>query len=534
MLDGCPACGASAPTGARFCGRCGAGLAVVVCPTCSVPNAWDHAFCSGCGAGLATGVRPAPARGIVLDTPTIEERKLATILFADVVGFTTLAEHADPEDVAHRVDAAFRRLAFIVENHGGRVDTYLGDGFMATFGVPTALGDEADRAVAAGLAIAAERPEDLRFSVGVNSGDVLVTSMGGATTVIGDAVNVAARLEKVAAAGQVLVGPTTAEMCGPGLRLLRRPAILVKGRATPVEVFEAVGQQQPPSSGPDALPVFGRENDLAFLLGQWRRTVDEGRPAIVVMTGEPGIGKTRLLDHFIDHARCDGAHVVKVTYPAYGGLAGPQVGAEVARQLGLSGDPTIDEPILAMADKLDKRGDALVPPGGCARATAAAVPGSSPDADAVPGVVRDPETLFVDQVFAFRRLAEARSQQGPLLVVLDDVHRSTDRLLEMLARINAQIGPVPVLTVLVGRPGDGRWMAGFPSASVLRVGPVGATAARQLVDAVAPGLEESHADAVLDRAGGSPLFLRELAAMVAAGGSHGAPLAGSTTTLVTT
>ena len=164
--------------------------------------------------------------------PAVEERKLATVLFADVVGFTSFAERTDPEVVARIVDAAFRQLAEVVTEHGGTVDKYMGDSMMAVFGVPVAHDDDAERAVAAGLAVRA-LGGDLAFSIGINSGEVMATTVGhaGDVTVIGDTVNVAARLEKVAAPGEVLCGRLTAELAGRGVWFRERRAGAAQGQA---------------------------------------------------------------------------------------------------------------------------------------------------------------------------------------------------------------------------------------------------------------------------------------------------------------
>ncbi|MDQ1397397.1 MAG: hypothetical protein QOG64_2656, partial [Acidimicrobiaceae bacterium] len=134
----CRACGTANDDNYRFCGTCGASLGGARCATCGFVNASGQRFCGQCGGNLTTD-RPAP---VAVTTPA-DERKLATVLFADVVGFTTLAEHADPEAIAAKVDAAFRRLAAIVTSHGGTVDKYMGDCLMAMFGVPSAHDDDA-------------------------------------------------------------------------------------------------------------------------------------------------------------------------------------------------------------------------------------------------------------------------------------------------------------------------------------------------------------------------------------------------------
>ena len=201
----CARCGRSNPAGFSFCGGCGAPLLHMACTTCGAAVPPGQPFCGSCGAALdvdAQAVIATPADGQpTAPEPVREERKLATVLFADVVGFTTLAEDTDHEAVASAVSAAFRRLAEIVDEYGGTVDKYMGDCLMAVFGVPLAHDDDAERAVAAALAMR-DTVDDLSFSIGVNTGEVMATTMPGEgrLTVIGDTVNVAARIEKAAAA----------------------------------------------------------------------------------------------------------------------------------------------------------------------------------------------------------------------------------------------------------------------------------------------------------------------------------------------
>ena len=192
----CTSCRTDNPSAFRFCGTCGLMLAARRCDGCGFSTPIAFAFCGSCGAAYDPG-RGNPG----------EERKLATVLFADVVGFTSMSEDSDPELMARLVDTAFRRLSDIVVSHGGTVDKYIGDSVMAVFGVPVSHDDDAERAVAAALAIQVA-DMGLGFSIGVNTGEVMVMAMGGGSvTVMGDVVNVAARLQKEASRGQVLVGP---------------------------------------------------------------------------------------------------------------------------------------------------------------------------------------------------------------------------------------------------------------------------------------------------------------------------------------
>jgi class 3 adenylate cyclase len=266
----------------------------------------------------------------------VEERKLATVLFADVVGFTSLAERTDPEAVARLVDRALGRLAQVVVDHGGTVDKYMGDALMAVFGVPVAHDDDAERAVAAALAMRALGGE-LTFSIGINSGEVMATTLGrpGGMTVIGDVVNVAARLEKVAGPGEVICGPLTAQLAGRAVSLRRRPPVALKGKREPVEAWEAIGLRPfELDAADDRPPLVGRDTELTFLRGQWEAVRNERVARVVVLCGDAGSGATRLANELAAAASGDG-RVVRVSYPAYGPIGGARVMAEMIRQLGL-------------------------------------------------------------------------------------------------------------------------------------------------------------------------------------------------------
>src|SRR5579863_2088148 len=245
----CPACDTSNPDGFRFCGACGTSLTLGICPDCGAGSMPGQLFCGRCGArlvgagdgGAMSAAVTALGGGQMVPEPAeapVEERKLATVLFADVVGFTSLAERNDHEVVARMVDAAFRQLGEVVVAHGGSVDKYMGDSVMAVFGVPVSHEDDAERAVAAGLAMR-ELGGDLAFSIGINSGEVMAATVGraGDFTVIGDTVNVAARLEKVASAGEVLCGRLTVDLAGRGAVFRERQPVLLKGKREPVEVW---------------------------------------------------------------------------------------------------------------------------------------------------------------------------------------------------------------------------------------------------------------------------------------------------------
>ncbi|HEY5023338.1 MAG TPA: adenylate/guanylate cyclase domain-containing protein [Acidimicrobiales bacterium] len=481
----CPTCNETNPDGYLFCGHCGSALPVGGCPSCGATISDGQRFCGQCGAGVDGAVARPPS-------PALEERKLATVLFADVVGFTSLAERTDPEVVARLVDTAFRELGDIVADHGGAVDKYMGDSVMAVFGVPLAHDDDAERAVAAAMAMR-HLGGDLVFSIGVNSGEVMATAMGagGGMTVIGDTVNVAARLEKAAGPGEVLCGRLTTELVGGRISFRARQPILLKGKQEPVEVWEAVSLQpvdlQPTAPGP---PLVGRDDELAFLEAQWRRVGRDRKPQVVVVCGDAGSGKTRVTAELARLAERDGT-VVRSTYPAYGSLGGSRVAADVVRQLGPISDAEVTARVMSLAGEMDQSLQSI-----------------------------DPAGMHQEQLWALGRLLQDKGSSRPLLILIDDMHRSGDQMLQVLGELSGRLHNVALLTVLVGRSEPGEWLAAFPAATTVRLGPLSNADAVALAGGFVGDkpLAPEAADFLVDRAGGNPLYLRELVSMARAQG----------------
>ena len=459
------------------------------CPSCAAPNPEGQRFCGSCGAELTAESDLRDVQAQQADPHLQDERKLATVLFADVVGFTSLSERTDPEVVAHMVDAAFKDLGEVVADHGGRVDKYMGDSLMAVFGVPVAHDDDAERAVAAGLAMR-QLGGDLVFSIGINSGEVMATAVGrGDLTVIGDTVNVAARLEKAAAPGEVLCGRLTVELAGDRVKFRERQAVLLKGKSAPVEVWEALSMLQvgtgATAEGP---PLIGRTEELSFLRSQWRRALRDRSAQVVVVCGEAGSGKTRLLDE-LDVTLGEEVPVVRCVYPAYGAMGGARVAAEIIGQLGPAQDPDVNARVRSVAGEID---------------------------DSLKSM--DPAAVRQEQVWAFGRLLKEKAQPQGLLVVIDDMHRADDRTLELLGELAGRLSGIPLLTVLAGRTEPGEWLGRFRTVTTVRLGPLGPEDAVALADAFVgdkPFAPES-ANLLVELAGGNPLYLRELVSMTRA------------------
>jgi class 3 adenylate cyclase/tetratricopeptide (TPR) repeat protein len=481
----CPSCGSANPEANAFCGQCGAALAVATCPSCYAPNTPSQRFCGKCGAAL---------EGVVATATTsagqqLDERKLATVLFADVVGFTSLAERTDPEIVAHMVDTAFRELGEAVAAHGGTVDKFMGDSVMAVFGVPTAHDDDAERAVAAALAMR-DLGGDLAFSIGVNSGEVMATAVGRAAdmTVIGDTVNVAARLEKAAGPGEVLCGRLTVELARGRVRFREHQPVLLKGKREPVEVWVAESLRPTDTEWSATGPrLVGRDDELGFLEAQWRRALKERQTRVLLLTGEAGSGKTRLQSELASVAATAGdATIIRATYPAYGVMGGARLAKEIARQLGPAMDAAVNARVRSVAGELD------------------------PSLDLI-----DPEGMQQEQLWAFVRLLQEKAKEGPLLLALDDMHNSDDRTLEIINDVASRLSEVSVLMLLSGRAEPGDWLARFPDATSVRLGPLpradAVLLAAELVGEMP--LSSEAAEFLAERASGNPLYLRELVAM---------------------
>ncbi|MCC7372925.1 MAG: AAA family ATPase [Chloroflexi bacterium] len=307
----CPRCQELTPDDSKFCNQCGTALSLV-CESCSTVNTVGSRFCSQCGRPLLTGGLPSAGERGLARSPILgdEQRRPVTVVFADIVGFTALSERLDPEEVRDVTAACFGRLVEEIVRRGGTVDKFIGDAVMALFGTPVAHEDDAVRAVDAALAMQAtlgeingelERDHGLRLElrIGVNTGEVVagVREVGGFhdATVIGDTVNTASRLQTAAPPSSVLVGEMTARLARHLFELEPTLPLTLKGKAEPVQAYRALGPLTTvPLADAATLPIVGRADELTALAARLDR-LEAGEGGIVVVTGEPGAGKSRLL-----------------------------------------------------------------------------------------------------------------------------------------------------------------------------------------------------------------------------------------------
>lgn len=490
--------------------------------------------CLDCQGALPPGARFCPTCGtpVGADSPG-EERRIVSVLFADIEGFTALAERLDPEQVKEMLDTCFGGLVPVIHDHGGHVDKIIGDEIMAIFGAPTAHGDDPERAVRAAMALGAALAEvdtSLRLRVGVNTGEVVAGAVGPANTytVIGDVVNTAHRLVTAASSGEVLVGESTRHATRDVVVYRSRGTVDLKGKSDPVPVWAAVGRIEPsgvPVVGPGR-PLIGRARDIEVLQGSVVAALNEAQTEVVTLVGEAGVGKTRLLTELASLVSGPPieARVLWTTCPPYGpgGNLGP-LGDLVRLALDLPAGLEPSEQVERLGDRLAALG-AGGGEGGVLQARLegllglARFPARAFDSDPGPmwSGILDQQMAAVRSVF--KRLAAA----GPVLVVVDDLHWASDEVLEFFAQLPEKAAGLH-LVVLAGARDDLLERRSpitriAPGRSTRTLEPLGASAmaelaslhlARERPDGEAV-LGPAAAESLVAVAGGNPLVLEQL------------------------
>jgi class 3 adenylate cyclase/tetratricopeptide (TPR) repeat protein len=454
---------------------------------------------------------------------TSGERKLVTLLFSDLTGYTALAASLDPEEVFSFIRPTLADLQRVVEDHGGSVPQILGDGFMAVFGVPAAHEDDAERAVRAALAVR-DRVRELNegrsgLSIpevhsGVNSGEVMVGPASDASgiAVVGDVVNTASRLADLASAGTVLVDEHTWRRTKHAIRYGRRRLFAAKGKPEPVAAYDA---RAPRTSSPAgrAAPLVGaefvdRELQLERLSAEFRTVLRYGRARVVIVSGEAGAGKTRLASEFT--RRHPNALVLAGRSTAYGNRVAlsPLAAAigEIAGVVPGSSTPASRRRILALAHRVGTDDD----PRHVARGLSLLLGISDHPEGHGPGGIDE-------ALAAARAVLEGLARERPVVVLLDDLHWADPAVVEALGSIRSHAWSGPLLLVGLTRSESLNRMKAL---TLVELDAIPEDAMDELASlalgkkAFTPALRR-----VVTRAGGNPLFLEEsLSMLVEAGG----------------
>jgi class 3 adenylate cyclase/tetratricopeptide (TPR) repeat protein len=521
----CPNCGTANEAGRKFCGECATRL-VVPCPNCGTPNTPGTKFCGECGTAVSapSAVGPAveaPVAGAqpIHDQP-VAERRLVSVLFIDLVGFTTYAEGRDAEDVRDTLTRYFALATDIIERYGGTIEKFIGDAVMAVWGAPIAREDDAERAVRAALdLVSAVRTlaPGVESRAGVLTGEAAVT-MGAPNQgmVAGDLVNTASRLQSVAPPGVVLVGEATHRAASQSIAFEEAGEQTLKGKSAAIPAWRAIRvvAERGGRNRVDALeaPFVGRDEDLRLLKDLFHATARENRTRLVSVVGPAGIGKSRLAREFLIYV--DG--LVDTVWwhdgrcPAYGdGISFWALGEMVRGRAGL----------LETDDETTTRAKV-------AETVARHVPDAEerrwiePALLALLGIESgaDPRQLFGAWRTFFERLAASL----PVVMVFEDLHFADSGLLDFIDHLLEWSRGVPIYVVTLARPElmDRRpsWGAGQRTFTSMALEPLSKASMRELLGGLVPGLPDGAVEAIVTRADGVPLYAVETVRMLLADG----------------
>jgi class 3 adenylate cyclase/predicted ATPase len=522
----CLRCGSTNPEGKRFCGECGAPL-VRRCGNCGSENPPGNRFCTDCGSPLTDGVRTEPAPGTPAAAPASSaERRQLTIMFCDLVGSTELAARLDPEDLREIITAYHRTVSEVVARFGGFVAKFMGDGVLAYFGYPQSHEDDAERSVRAGLAIAEAvgrlrlpLAEKLQVRIGMATGLVVVGDLLGSGSsqeqaVVGETPNLAARLQGLAEPNAVIIADATRRQVGALFEMRDLGLQALRGFSEEQRAWRVIGE-----SGVESrfaafrtaeTPLVGREEQLDLLRRRWIQA-KSGEGHVVLISAEPGIGKSRLTEALLERiaaekpARlrffCSPHHQDSALYP-------------VIRQLERAAGFVRDDLPTAKHDKLA----ALIGNSGSAHdlpllAELLGLPdGVSP---ALPEMApqRKKELTFE----ALLRQLETLARSGPVLMVFEDLHWIDPTTRELLDRTIARVECLPVLLIATFRTEFVPPWTGQPHVTMLALSRLGRRDSVALVGQLLTGaaaLPADTVDEIIARTDGVPLFLEEMTKVV--------------------
>jgi class 3 adenylate cyclase len=530
----CRVCGAENPGDARFCVECGSSLADR-CESCGLELPYEARFCPACG----TRVPPAAPPG--------EERKLVTVLFADLVGSTALGARLDPEHLGEVTDAFFGAMRQEIERQGGTVEKFIGDAVMSVFGVPVAHEDDPTRALLAALRMQ-QRLSDLNrtleplhgftleMRIGVHTGEVLAVTQPRleGRMVTGDTVNVAARLEQAAAPGQILASERTI-LGARGLRYAEIGPLRLKGKDEPPRAFEVMAAE-PGRERETAIrtPMVGRGEEAELLQTLYRRMTADGRPHLVTIYGEAGVGKSRLLEEFQTWTESleQPAEIVRGRCLSYGeGVTYWPLGEILKRHAGVLDSDSPDAAVGKVRGAvMELFADGPTDPARTAAALALAVGLEDP---ASPLLELEPRQVRFEVSSAWRSYFWALARWRPAIVLIEDLHWAGAPMLDLLEELTDRVeAPVMFLgtarrELTTAHPG---WGARSRNFSGIMLEPLGATESARLLELLLEGAQDhvptSVRDRILERAGGNPFFLEQIIdhlgeERVAAGGPAG-------------
>jgi class 3 adenylate cyclase/tetratricopeptide (TPR) repeat protein len=538
----CSRCGAENREGRRFCASCGGPLSLR-CSSCHVDNEVGERYCGGCGAqlelprsGHASGagpasLAPAPRPSHAEVARASDERRLATVLFCDLTGFTSMSEGMDPEDLKALASHCAEIMSEEVWRFGGTVTSIMGDSIMGVFGAPVAHEDDPERAVRAVMSIrerlrsVSGAPKPIEIHAGVNTGETMTGLVGPSGrqdyTAMGDTTNTAARLMSAAPTGQILVGELTHLATRHAVRYREAGSIVAKGKSAPVLVWEVVDVAPIPATRPlGTAPFVGRREELGAIGALWERVRHERRVRAASVVGAAGIGKTRLLRESVDGLP-EVAHVYWGRCLAYGeGITYWPVIEIIKSAAGIRHDDDLEvesAKLGALLESLSSANIEEVRSMATALANLLAVP-------MTPRGTYEATSIAKGELhWAIGRVLEALAAEGPTIIVFEDLHWAEPTLLELVASLGRSAAEVPLLVLATARPEVVEWGILPPGDGHLTLRLEGLDDEESqaiLADLLGSGATAIvRGEVLLRNAQGNPLFLEEIVRMLVSAGA---------------
>ncbi len=514
----CPRCSHEAPAGAEFCPECGARLAPT-CARCGTPSVAAQKFCTKCGASLTAAVESDRERPRPPTAPA--ERRQLTVMFCDLVGSTAISTVLDPEEMRELIRAYQDTCATVIANFEGHVAQYLGDGLLVYFGYPQAHEDDPRRAVRAALeiveAIARRRPDvddRLAVRVGIHTGLVVVGEIGGGgrheSLALGETPNLAARIQSLAAPGTVVVSDNTRRLAERAFRWRDLGAQTVKGFAETQRLWQAVGEAGEAGRSRVAAPgspsLIGRGGEMSLVRQRWEQA-RRGDGQVVLLTGEPGIGKSRIAEALVDEARVEPKLLLRYFCSPYYQNSALY---PFARQIEHAAAIAPEDPPLHRLDTLERWLD----DGGGSRESAPLLAAllSIPFTDRFAPLDLSPPAQREKTLQALEEQFARQADASPVLAIFEDAHWIDPTSRGMLERLVDLVTRLRALLVVTARPEFTAPWARLPHVTLLTLNHLGRSEAADLVAQVAHGrpLPAGLIDAIVERAAGIPLYVEEI------------------------
>jgi class 3 adenylate cyclase/tetratricopeptide (TPR) repeat protein len=512
----CADCGAENRPGAKFCVKCGTGL-VHACPSCGAPCQQDDAFCAECGTPLGNG-SPSPARQVATPEAPATERRVVSVLFADLVGFTGASERRDAEETRELLSRYFDLCRRLISLYGGTVEKFIGDAVMAVWGAPSANEDDAERAVRAALDLVAAVPElhrGLTARAGVLTGRAAVTiDATDEGMVAGDVVNTASRIQARAEPGTVLVGAATKRATEAVIAYESADQHELKGKSKPVAVHRALRVTAARGGALKAAglepPFAGRDRELRLLKERFHGCAEEGKAHLVSVIGIEGIGKSRLaweFEKYLD-GLADDFWWHRGRCLAYGEGVAYRALAEMVRMRAQILEEEAPEQAFAKLHAVIEQHVSDVEEQGWLEPRLAHLLGLAER------TAPDREDLFSAWRLFFERLAETE----PVVLVFEDLQWADNGLLDFVEYLLEWSRNHPVFVLALARPELTKRRPAFAAArrntTTISLEPLQKPAMQKLLDGFVPGLPNELRARVLDHAEGVPLYAVETVRML--------------------